>query len=231
VRTLLVIRHGQASVDADEYDVLSPRGHEQSRRLSRWLVENGYRPAVLAVGPRRRHQETARALVENGDWPAPLALDGLDELPFREIMLACMPEWTASDAELRAVVERGDVRGLQALFVSGRLRPLVGQTLGRWRAGKLVGSFETFVDFRARVEHALDEASAAAPDGATVAVVTSGGPIGVALARVRSADARAFGRGLQHHNTGVTELSVDGAWELVAEDQLAHLPPELVTSV
>ncbi|MEC8667907.1 MAG: histidine phosphatase family protein, partial [Pseudomonadota bacterium] len=31
--TLYLIRHGQASFGADDYDVLSPIGHEQARAL------------------------------------------------------------------------------------------------------------------------------------------------------------------------------------------------------
>ena len=60
--TLLLVRHGQASFGATDYDNLSERGHEQSRRLGEWLLRGGHRFEAVVVGGMRRHQQTAEGV-------------------------------------------------------------------------------------------------------------------------------------------------------------------------
>ena len=67
---VLLVRHGQASFGADDYDVLSEIGWEQSRVLGRYLAERDLRPDVLLRGGMRRHRETAEGMVEGAGWSA-----------------------------------------------------------------------------------------------------------------------------------------------------------------
>ena len=61
---ILLVRHGQASFGAADYDNLSPTGHEQSRVLG----------AALAIHTvEARHASWIRHL--NGASPAPVAFD------------------------------------------------------------------------------------------------------------------------------------------------------------
>ena len=39
--TLYLVRHGQASFGADDYDNLSPLGHQQRQRLGEYFKERG----------------------------------------------------------------------------------------------------------------------------------------------------------------------------------------------
>ncbi|NUQ87355.1 MAG: histidine phosphatase family protein, partial [Glycomyces artemisiae] len=55
---LLLVRHGQASFGADDYDVLSETGWEQARLLGRWLAERRVTPTAVVQGGMRRHRET-----------------------------------------------------------------------------------------------------------------------------------------------------------------------------
>ena len=57
---VLLVRHGQASFGADDYDVLSETGWEQARLLGAWLAARGVAPDVVVRGGMRRHRETAR---------------------------------------------------------------------------------------------------------------------------------------------------------------------------
>ena len=43
-------RHAQASINADDYDVLSAKGEEQSAYLGRYLVDNQYKFDKVYVG-------------------------------------------------------------------------------------------------------------------------------------------------------------------------------------
>ncbi|MBS1676662.1 MAG: histidine phosphatase family protein [Actinobacteria bacterium] len=64
--TVLLVRHGQASFGADDYDVLSAVGHRQAEVVVASLAERGYRPARLLSGTLRRQRETAAAFVGQG---------------------------------------------------------------------------------------------------------------------------------------------------------------------
>ena len=50
VSVLLLVRHGQASWGADDYDRLSPLGEEQSRLLGAALAARGVRPDLVVRG-------------------------------------------------------------------------------------------------------------------------------------------------------------------------------------
>ena len=56
--TLYLVRHGQASFGAADYDQLSPLGRQQSERLGAWFRERGLRFDAVLTGTLRRHAQT-----------------------------------------------------------------------------------------------------------------------------------------------------------------------------
>ncbi len=62
--SLYLIRHGQASFGAENYDSLSDLGVDQCRRLGVWWRERGHVPARVLVGPMVRHRQSAEAFAE-----------------------------------------------------------------------------------------------------------------------------------------------------------------------
>ncbi len=81
---MLLVRHGQASFGAADYDVLSDLGRRQAEIVAASLAERGYRPARLVGGTLRRQRETAAAF---GALGAPeLEVDGRwDEYDLDEV--------------------------------------------------------------------------------------------------------------------------------------------------
>ena len=59
--SIYLIRHGQASFGADDYDVLSPTGIRQAEILGDHLLNLGVRFDRVLSGGLRRQQHTARA--------------------------------------------------------------------------------------------------------------------------------------------------------------------------
>lgn len=59
--SIYLIRHGQASFGADDYDVLSPVGVEQAQVLGRHLADLGLTFDRCLSGDLRRQQHTASA--------------------------------------------------------------------------------------------------------------------------------------------------------------------------
>ena len=55
---LVLVRHGQASFGADDYDRLSELGWQQSRWLGEYFRERGAAFDLILRGSLRRHAET-----------------------------------------------------------------------------------------------------------------------------------------------------------------------------
>ena len=56
--TLYLVRHGQASFGADDYDVLSPLGQRQSARLGEYFNSKGVRFDAALTGTLNRQVQT-----------------------------------------------------------------------------------------------------------------------------------------------------------------------------
>ena len=184
---LLLVRHGQASFGAADYDALSDLGHEQARILGRALKARGVRPDRIVRGRMRRHDETAVGILEGlGGGPDPVMDEGWNEFDFLKV-LAMHP--IPPEPNL-------DHAGFQRFFEDAT---------ERWTAGTFDHEYEEpFRAFGDRVDAALDRAMTA--DGLTV-VVTSGGPIGLVASRLTAADASLWQRfNRVAVNTAVTKV-------------------------
>lgn len=91
--TLYLVRHGQASFGADDYDQLSPLGREQAVRLgSHWRAQGKRFDAVL-TGTLRRHQQTFEGIAEGLQiQPEALTLSGLNEYDSHALIAAIHPQ-------------------------------------------------------------------------------------------------------------------------------------------
>ena len=205
--TLRLVRHGQASYGARNYDVLSPTGVAQAEALGRaWAQRPGEITAIYA-GPMQRQVDTARHLVAAAATagralPAPIVVDELAEYPAFELLARCLPQVVAAEPALRGLVDGGQVDPALA-------DRALWQMVDAWTAGTLdTGGLETFAQFAARVERGLDGIIARHPGRGQVAVaVTSGGPIGVAAQLALGLDARATVRMWRLvRNASVTDL-------------------------
>lgn len=162
---VILVRHGQASFGADDYDVLSETGWEQGRLVGDWLKGRGVAPTAVVRGTMRRHRETAEA----AGWGEAVVDPGWDEFDHLSVV-AAYPE--APEGPL-------DRREFQRVFELAT---------ARWTSGE--GEYaEPWAAFRARVTRALTEACEQAGPGGTTVVVTSGGPIAIAAAALSDPDA------------------------------------------
>ena len=67
---ILLVRHGQASFGAADYDALSPLGFEQSRLLGAALAHRTISVDAVVHGTMRRHRETAETCAARRACPA-----------------------------------------------------------------------------------------------------------------------------------------------------------------
>jgi len=218
---VLLVRHGQASFGADDYDVLSETGWEQSRLLGAYLAERGVTPDVVLRGDMRRHRETVEGMLAGGGWSAPIEADpGWDEFDHLGVV-AGYPD--LPEGEL-------DRREFQRYFELATRR---------WTSGDHDEGYpESFAAFRERVGGALQRACDGAGPGGTVVVVSSGGPVATAAASLVAPsehDPSVLAELWQRFNTVVVNTSVTrvvvgstGA-RLLTFNEHAHLEAEHLT--
>src|SRR5215212_5206975 len=84
---VLLVRHGQASWGAEDYDELSPLGEQQSRVLGAALAARGVRPDVVLRGAMKRHRQTAEATAAGAGWAGDIVEDdGWNEFDHRQML-------------------------------------------------------------------------------------------------------------------------------------------------
>lgn len=180
MRQLLLVRHAQASFDGHDYDVLSERGHEQSRLLGQALRSRGVLPDLVVRGGQRRHEETVVGLLDGqASAPAVLVDSGWDEFDFRHVVELHKPGYFSAPAEPAGT---GPTRqAFQQVYEAATLR---------WSSGHHDEEYEEpFQAFSARVLVAVSRVAAHVPDAGTALVVSSGGPISLAVSHVLAGDA------------------------------------------
>jgi broad specificity phosphatase PhoE len=209
--TLYLVRHGQASFGAADYDQLSPLGQHQSLRLGIWFRERGLRFDAVLTGTLRRHLQTLAGIEEGLQTRhTTLALPGLNEYD--------------SEAVVRAV-HPGPIAAAKGLEMQRLHFRLLRQGLRQWMAGETqpVG-MPAHADFAAGVIGALDLVRQQHADG-TVLVVSSGGPIATAVGHVLGLAAEAvIELNLHIRNSAVSEFKVGPLRHtLITFNTLSHL--------
>lgn len=184
--TLFLIRHGQASFGADDYDVLSELGARQARALGWHWANIGHKLDALYTGPLRRHIATtdnflAGANDAGASVPAPVEVAGISEFPAFELLRHFQPVLQAEDPEYRDILARV-AASRDGVEKSAGMEQLFHHVVGKWvRAELATGDMESYVQFKNRVRAALASITEREGRGKTVAVITSGGPICIAL--------------------------------------------------
>jgi len=210
---ILLVRHGQASWGAADYDQLSEVGERQSRHVGEVLAARGVRPDLVVRGTLRRHAQTAEATLAGGGWaegsgPEVVEEPGWDEFHHEDVFAAHptgLPEgeWFADEADFR--------RWFDAAMT-------------RWTGGG-EGYREPFSAFGARVVAALQRTvDALGEDGRTALVFTSGGAISWVVTHLLSAPAPTWQRlNFVTANASLTHLHVrDGAASLLTYNDHSH---------
>ena len=97
---IFLVRHGQASFGAQDYDELSPLGRTQSRALGRWLRAQGIRFDAAWCGERVRQRDTALlALAEMGQALEPGVDAAFNELDADRLLRHAVPRILLQEGE------------------------------------------------------------------------------------------------------------------------------------
>jgi broad specificity phosphatase PhoE len=220
VSSILLVRHGQASFGAADYDNLSPTGHEQSRVLGAALAARGLTPDRVVVGQMLRHAQTAAGVLEGAGWSAEQVVDaGWNEFDHDQV-LGVHDEPTTVEGE-------SEKAAFQRWFE---------EATRRWASGDHEEAYdESFAAFTARVDAAMARIAESLPDRGTAVVLTSGGSIAWTVACLLADDTAArtdlwLRLNPVSINTGTSTI-VRGrrGTTLVTFNAHDHLSPDLLT--
>jgi broad specificity phosphatase PhoE len=212
VATLYLVRHGQASFAAENYDRLSALGRQQSVWLGEYFAERGIAFSRVVCGTLERQRQTARAILETmGSALAAEEHPGWNEYSGDALYRAYLgDDWARGRAT-------GDVRAVYRTIKAA---------LEAWSEGRLEGALpETWGGFGERVAAAMRSACAGLPNDAVVLAASSGGAIARGVADLMRAPARAaIELNLQFRNSGFCEIFFSQrSMRLVSVNCIPHL--------
>ncbi|WP_166424617.1 histidine phosphatase family protein [Paraglaciecola sp. 20A4] len=189
-----LVRHGQASFGSDNYDKLSPLGHQQSQWLGEYFLDRGIEVDAIVTGDMVRHRETAEGICSGlqsslSNFPV---FAGLNEFDFHSIIA-------------NYVAQHPDQALDQGSSVVQYFKYLK-KAMQLWSVDGLRGELpESWSDFEHRVKDAITSIQHEFY-GKKVLVVSSGGAISMALAQILKAPSETvIELNLQTKNTAIAQ--------------------------
>ena len=193
--TLYLVRHGQASFGADDYDQLSPLGLQQAQRLGAHWLAQGQRFDTVLTGTLRRHAQTLGGIAQGlPGLPAPQVLPSLDEYDSLALIRAIHNE----------PLQKPDTPELYRHHFR-----LLCDAIAQWMAGVISPQgMPSWDDFAGGVRRVLEQVRRDHADQ-NVLLVSSGGPISTAVGEVLgTAPEVTIALNMRIRNSAVTEFSV-----------------------
>jgi broad specificity phosphatase PhoE len=209
--TLYLVRHGQASFGADDYDKLSELGHRQCERLGQYFAQRGMQFDAVLRGTLRRHVESLNNIEKGlgGGTPATLEVPGLNEYDSHAVVRAVHPQ------------PLGKADTPEKFRQHFRI---LREGLAAWMAGRTAPEgMPSYEQFRAGVNGALELVKSGQAEN--VLLVSSGGPISTAMGLILGLEPEmTIDLNMRIRNSSVTEFAfTPKRHTLVTYNSIAHL--------
>lgn len=230
-------RHAQASFGAVNYDVLSPKGEQQSLLLGEYLVKKDIKFDKVYSGPLVRQKHTQEIIRQeyirnNMNFPELNIIHGMKEHLASETLKECLPDILKRYPQL--------AKWQQEIEEDPTLRRRNGLLsfeffMTHWGKGNIVvDGIESWKEFRADVKVGLEQILEETGRGETVAVFTSGGTISsvVGESLQMEKEERVATLNLSVRNTSFTSFQYSNdKFNMLAFNELPHLVDEMITFV
>ena len=207
---LYLVRHGQASLGAANYDQLSPLGEQQSQRLGEHWRSQGLSFDAVITGSLQRHAQTLAGIQHSmGTQHEALTWPSLNEYDGEALIRAIQP------GEL---VKPTTPEGYKHYF------RLLRDGLTQWMAGVITPhGMPSYTDFVQGVTAALEHIRQ--HHTGHVLLISSGGPIATAVAHVlRVSPETSIELNMRLRNSAVSEFSfTPKRHSLIGFNSVAHL--------
>jgi broad specificity phosphatase PhoE len=234
VGSIYLIRHGQASFGADDYDVLSPTGYRQAEVLGAHLAQLDLSFDRCISGSLFRQRHTAETVIAQLNAKGPkqpdLEIDqAFNEFDAEAVIRALLPAMLPDEPEALEIMRN-------AAHNRAEFQRLFALIIGRWLGGEHdTPALQSWLSFVAQVQGGLERILDSAAPNERIAVFTSGGTITALLHLItRMPATAAFELNWQIVNTSFNHLKFRGREvSLASFNSLAHLQlmkaPELIT--
>lgn len=208
--TLYLVRHGQASFGAADYDQLSDLGQRQSQRLGEYFAGKGLQFEAVLTGTLKRHAQTWAGIAKGADYThTPLQWAGLDEYNSEAVIQAIHP----------TPLEKPDTPEMYRHHFR-----LLRDGLTQWMNGVVsphgMPTYDTFVHgVNSALEHVRKHHTG------NVLIVSSGGPISTAVGHLLGTTPETtIELNFRIRNSSVTEFTFNPKRSmLVTYNTLPHL--------
>ena len=176
---LLIIRHGQASFGADNYDQLSTLGQRQADLTGEFLSQSGVHFSAAFSGDLSRQRETGERILAQLEGSPSLVIDPrLNEVQTDEQMAVMTPLLCEQDPRFATLM--ADMNKDSKSF-----QKIIETVFNYWVSPNCqVAGIQSWQDYSAGVVSAFEAARASAESGSTSAIFTSGGTIATLVGHV-----------------------------------------------
>tara|TARA_R110002072_G_scaffold11196_2_gene50889 strand:- start:49583 stop:50278 length:696 start_codon:yes stop_codon:yes gene_type:complete len=216
---LYLVRHGQASFGADNYDQLSPLGLQQSQWLGEYFHELGVRFDRVVTGSMLRQRQTADGILQAARQQQEVQTDtGFNEFDFHAL--------AAVYCQISGIELPGTADGGRLFF------QMLRRAMQAWSRDELhavdpderAGGLETWQQFHDRVHLGMQSIYAEETEQ-TVLVVSSGGAMAMAVSQVLGCGVDALiDLNMQTRNTGIHQFFFNPrGFQLAGFNALPHL--------
>jgi broad specificity phosphatase PhoE len=206
---VFLVRHAQASFLEPDYDKLSKLGEAQAHLLGEYWVRHKIVFDRACTGPRVRQRGTLSIACDacrkaGIPFPEPLVLPEFDEYQGEAVLERSLPGLLETEQSIRdlhsAFQSSSSSTERRATF-----QKLFGAVISKWVNGKICPpNVETWLEFCSRINSGLATFLSAGGRDERVAIVTSGGPIAVAMQRALQLSAES--------TLNVSWMSRNSAW-------------------
>lgn len=228
--SIYLIRHGQASFGADDYDVLSPVGVRQAEVLGEHLEQLGIVFDRCVSGSLRRQQHTATSALQRMSSAPALDIDAaFNEFDADAVIRSLLPGLLPEEPEALHILRNGAQNRAE-------FQRLFAKLIQRWVSGEHdtpeLQSWQAYVE---QVAGGLQRILEQAHSKQNIAIFTSGGTITALLRLITGVPAeKAFELNWQIVNTSLSLLKFRGSEvSLASFNSHVHLQllkaPELIT--
>ena len=176
---LLIIRHGQASFGADNYDQLSSLGQRQADLTGEFLSQSGVHFSAAFSGDLSRQRETGeRILAQLEDAPSLVIDPRLNEVQTDEQMAVMTPLLCEQDPRFATLI--ADMNKDSKSF-----QKIIETVFNYWVSPNCqVPGIQSWQAYSEGVVSAFESVRASAESGSTSAIFTSGGTIATLVGHV-----------------------------------------------
>jgi broad specificity phosphatase PhoE len=177
--TIYIVRHGQASFGAQNYDELSQLGRRQAQVVGEYFRDRGVNFDAVYSGDLSRQRETARLAIASQPAEVNHCVDPrFNEIQNEEQLKCLMPEVLKVNPAVKTLVDKG-------LGSSKDYQKVIDAVFNYWVSPACDDPrIQSWAEYSSNARQALTDVMQTQGSGKTIGIFTSGGTLATLVAQV-----------------------------------------------